>query len=54
MFSGKLERAPVWMQKVGLEWLYRMLQEPSRWRKNLRLVTFMLRIFATKLGIHKR
>ena len=54
VFSGKLERAPKWMQKIGLEWLYRMLQEPSRWRKNLRLITFMLRIFATKLGIHKR
>ena len=54
VFSGKLERAPMWMQKIGLEWLYRMLQEPSRWRKNLRLITFMLRIFATKLGIHKR
>ena len=54
VFSGKLERAPLWVQKIGFEWLYRMLQEPSRWRKNLRLITFMLRIFATKLGIHKR
>ena len=54
VFAGHLERAPKWMQKIGLEWLYRMIQEPSRWRKNLRLITFMLRIFATKLGIHKR
>ncbi|MBQ7154083.1 MAG: WecB/TagA/CpsF family glycosyltransferase [Synergistaceae bacterium] len=54
VFAGKLERAPLWMQKVGLEWLYRMLQEPSRWKKNLRLITFMLRIFATKLGIHRK
>ena len=54
VFSGKLERAPLWVQKIGCEWLYRMLQEPSRWRRNLRLITFMLRIFATKLGIHKR
>lgn len=54
VFAGKLERAPLWMQKIGLEWLYRMIQEPSRWRKNLRLITFMLRIFATKLGIHRK
>ena len=54
VFAGKLERAPIWVQKIGFEWLYRMLQEPSRWRKNLRLITFMLRIFATKLGIHKK
>lgn len=27
---GKVKRAPVWMQKVGLEWFYRFLQEPTR------------------------
>lgn len=28
--SGKVKRAPVWMQRVGLEWFYRFLQEPTR------------------------
>jgi N-acetylglucosaminyldiphosphoundecaprenol N-acetyl-beta-D-mannosaminyltransferase len=28
--SGRLARAPRWMQKVGLEWLFRWLQEPRR------------------------
>ncbi|WP_320421765.1 WecB/TagA/CpsF family glycosyltransferase [Roseateles agri] len=28
--AGKVKRAPVWMQKVGLEWFYRFLQEPRR------------------------
>jgi N-acetylglucosaminyldiphosphoundecaprenol N-acetyl-beta-D-mannosaminyltransferase len=28
--AGKTSRAPVWMQKTGLEWLYRLLQEPRR------------------------
>jgi N-acetylglucosaminyldiphosphoundecaprenol N-acetyl-beta-D-mannosaminyltransferase len=28
--AGEVKRAPVWMQRVGLEWLFRMLQEPSR------------------------
>ena len=54
VFSGKLERAPLWVQKIGCEWLYRMIQEPMRWRKNLRLITFMLRIFATKLKLYRR
>ncbi len=27
---GKVKRAPVWMQKTGLEWFYRFLQEPRR------------------------
>jgi N-acetylglucosaminyldiphosphoundecaprenol N-acetyl-beta-D-mannosaminyltransferase len=34
--AGKVSRAPVWMQKVGLEWLYRLCQEPRRmWRRYL-------------------
>jgi N-acetylglucosaminyldiphosphoundecaprenol N-acetyl-beta-D-mannosaminyltransferase len=34
--AGKVSRAPVWMQKTGLEWLYRVLQEPGRmWRRYL-------------------
>ena len=28
--SGNKKRAPRWMQKLGLEWLYRLLQEPRR------------------------
>ena len=28
--AGKVSRAPLWMQKYGLEWLYRVLQEPRR------------------------
>lgn len=28
--SGRISRAPTWMQKANLEWLFRMLQEPSR------------------------
>lgn len=28
--SGKVKRAPVWMQHYGLEWLYRVMQEPRR------------------------
>lgn len=34
--AGKVKRAPVWMQKGGLEWLYRVIQEPGRmWRRYL-------------------
>jgi N-acetylglucosaminyldiphosphoundecaprenol N-acetyl-beta-D-mannosaminyltransferase len=28
--AGDVRRAPLWMQKIGLEWAYRMLQEPRR------------------------
>lgn len=30
VFAGKVKRAPIWMQKSGLEWFYRFLQEPRR------------------------
>lgn len=34
--SGLVKRAPVWMQNAGLEWMYRLLQEPKRmWKRYL-------------------
>lgn len=34
--AGKVKRAPLWMQKYGLEWLYRVMQEPGRmWKRYL-------------------
>lgn len=34
--AGKVKRAPQWMQKAGLEWLYRVIQEPGRmWKRYL-------------------
>jgi N-acetylglucosaminyldiphosphoundecaprenol N-acetyl-beta-D-mannosaminyltransferase len=44
--AGTLQRAPPWMQRKGLEWLYRLLKEPRRlWRRYLKTNTiFLLRI----------
>lgn len=34
--AGKVQRAPLWMQRAGLEWFYRVLQEPGRmWKRYL-------------------
>ena len=34
--AGVVRRAPLWMQKIGLEWLFRLLQDPKRlWRRYL-------------------
>ena len=34
--AGLVKRAPVWMQKMGLEWLFRLIQEPKRmWKRYL-------------------
>jgi N-acetylglucosaminyldiphosphoundecaprenol N-acetyl-beta-D-mannosaminyltransferase len=36
VLAGRVPRAPVWMQKVGMEWFFRVLQEPGRmWRRYL-------------------
>lgn len=33
-FAGTVERAPMWWQEHGLEWLYRLIREPKRmWRR---------------------
>lgn len=40
--SGQVPRAPRWMQRGGLEWLYRLGREPWRWRRMLRLPCFAL------------
>ncbi len=41
VLTGKLRRAPGWWRKVGLEWLFRLLQQPQRWRRQLSLVAFI-------------
>jgi len=53
VLSGNLKRAPLFMQKFGLEWFFRLCQEPSRWKKDLRLVSFVVRVLATRVGIYK-
>lgn len=36
VIAGVTKRAPVWMQRCGLEWLYRLIQEPGRlWKRYL-------------------
>ena len=36
VIAGTVKRAPLWMQNLGLEWLYRVIQEPKRmWKRYL-------------------
>jgi N-acetylglucosaminyldiphosphoundecaprenol N-acetyl-beta-D-mannosaminyltransferase len=36
LMSGTLRQAPRWMQRIGLEWLFRLTMEPRRlWRRYL-------------------
>jgi N-acetylglucosaminyldiphosphoundecaprenol N-acetyl-beta-D-mannosaminyltransferase len=44
VWSGTKERAPAWMGRLHIEWLYRLIQEPSRWRRMLALPAFAIAI----------
>jgi len=44
VISGRLQRAPAVMRKLGLEWLYRLVKEPQRLRRQLALPQFALLI----------
>lgn len=48
--SGKIPRAPKWVQKTGLEWLFRLLRQPWRIRRQLTLLGFIWLIFKEKLN----
>lgn len=39
--AGVVPRAPLWMREQGLEWLYRLVRQPWRWRRMLALPRFV-------------
>ena len=39
--SGNINRSPIFIQKLGIEWLYRLISQPWRWRRQLRLLKFI-------------
>jgi len=48
VMAGIARRAPVWMQRSSLEWLFRLLCQPKRFVRMLALPAFVLRVMATK------
>ncbi len=42
--TGRAVRAPRWMQRIGLEWLHRLMNEPWRWRRMAALPKFALKV----------
>lgn len=53
--AGTLSRAPRWMSSCGLEWLYRLMQEPRRlWKRYLvRDMGFFVLVLKQKFGLYK-
>ena len=46
--AGTVKRAPVWMQKCGIEWLWRLAIEPKRIVRMIVLPVFLLKVLFTK------
>ena len=47
--AGAVKRAPWIFRSAGLEWLYRLLRQPSRWRRQVRLAKFAMEVLTTAL-----
>lgn len=48
IWAGTVKRAPEIYQKLGLEWFYRLLKEPWRYKRMLSLPRFMLKVLLSK------
>ncbi|MCL6096340.1 MAG: WecB/TagA/CpsF family glycosyltransferase [Patescibacteria group bacterium] len=46
--SGKVRRAPVFVRKLGLEWLFRLIIQPRRIKRQLRLIKFIYLVLKEK------
>lgn len=47
---GKSKRSPLWIRKLGLEWLYRLITEPYRWKRQIALIKFIFLVLKQKLN----
>lgn len=48
VISNTIKRAPNWVIKLNLEWLYRLIRQPSRFFRQLKLAKFILLVFKEK------
>ena len=48
VLSGEVQRAPEWMRRLYLEWLYRVVREPARWRRLGALPRFAWAVWRTR------
>lgn len=48
VWAGTVKRAPKFFQKLGLEWFYRLMKEPSRLGRMMSIPFFLFKVFMTK------
>lgn len=53
VISGDKSRAPHWMIRLHVEWLFRLIQEPSRWKRQLTRLYFVTMVFRERRHEYK-
>jgi len=48
VYTGQVRRAPAWWVEHNLEWLYRLLQEPTRIKRQIHLVRFLAKLYTNR------
>ena len=51
VLAGRVARAPSWVIRANLEWLYRLVREPMRFRRQMALPAFALAVLRRKLSL---
>lgn len=51
VISGKISRAPLWMQNHGMEWIFRIIKEPKRIKRMAKLPSFIWLVFLGKIEL---
>jgi N-acetylglucosaminyldiphosphoundecaprenol N-acetyl-beta-D-mannosaminyltransferase len=54
VIAGRRRRAPLWMRRHGLEWLWRLGSDPRKIRKNLMLFRFVAAVRASARRLHQQ
>jgi N-acetylglucosaminyldiphosphoundecaprenol N-acetyl-beta-D-mannosaminyltransferase len=56
VFAGRVRRAPAGFQRAGLEWLWRAVSDPTRWRRNIALLSFVSLVLREKFtaGVRRK
>lgn len=54
VYAGRVKRAPELFQRLGLEWFYRLLKQPTRLGRMLKLPVFLLKVLKTAISRRNR
>lgn len=49
--SGRVTRAPLFVRKLGLEWLFRLIRQPWRWKRQIKLIEFIYMVIKERLSV---